>query len=342
MLRSPSAFAIRVVSYNVLSSHLASPTHFTTLDPVHLEASTRLSLIFKKLDEAIGDNTIVCLQEVSHDWASAFHTWFANRGYHLVTGLYGKKSNGYMGVAVAYPNQVYETLDMDIARLSDKRIGGWPLAPETSGVWKGLQSLWNIPKRLIGVVESPPDHWETSENRFNILVTATLRDKATGQTFCIGNYHMPCAYYAPMVMTIHSEMAARHVQDIAGELPFILAGDWNITPGSATYKLLTTGELSKEDSSYPSPKHGMTWTPTIQAMRSAYVEFEGSEPDFTNYARIKEEDPFIDTLDYIFLSKEWKVVGVKKIPHRKDADGPFPNEMEPSDHVLISADLELW
>jgi mRNA deadenylase 3'-5' endonuclease subunit Ccr4 len=343
LLSKPSTFAVRVVSYNVLSSHLASPTHFTTLDPLHLEASTRLPIIFKKLDDAISDkNTIVCLQELSHDWAAAFHTWFANRGYHLVTGLYGKKFNGYMGVAVAYPNQVFETIDMDIARLADKRIGGWPVAPEEEGgLWKGLQSLWKIPKKLIGWQESAKDHWEFSETRFNILVTATLRDKTSGKTFCIGNYHMPCAYYAPMVMTIHSEMAARHVQDIAGELPYVLAGDWNLTPDSPTYKLLTTGELPKEDASFPTPKYDCNWTPTIQAMNSAYAEFEGNEPDFTNYARVKEDDPFIGTLDYIFLSKEWKVVGTHKIPHRKDAGGPFPNETEPSDHVLISADLEL-
>ena len=350
MLRSrPSAFAVRVVSYNVLSSHLASPSHFSTLDPDHLEASNRLPLVLKKLEEAMVDqkNVVVCLQEVSHDWAAAFHTWFANRGYHLVTGLYGKKFNGYMGVAVAYPTAVFETLDMDIARLSDKRIGGWPVAPETtvtSKVWNGVQSLWQIPLKQMGLTSPPPhDHWAISESRFNILVTATLRDKSTGQAFCIGNYHMPCAYYAPMVMSIHSEMAARHVQDIAASknLPFILAGDWNITPDSAPYKLMTMGVLDKDDPSYPTPKHDMEWSPSIEAMRSAYAVSGHGEPDFTNYARIKENDPFIDTLDYIFLSKEWKVTGVKQISHRSESGGPFPNQEEPSDHVLISADLEL-
>lgn len=93
---------------------------------------------------------------------------------------------------------------------------------------------------------------------------------------------MPCAYYAPMVMTIHSEMAAHHVQDIAGEVPYILAGDWNLTPDSATYKLLTTGALPKEDASFPTPKHDFNWMPMIQPMKSAYAEFEGSEPDFTS------------------------------------------------------------
>lgn len=350
MLRSrPSAFSFRVVSYNVLSSHLASPSHFATLDPAHLKACNRLPVVFQKLEDEInnGKNIIVCLQEVSCDWAAAFHTWFANRGYHFITGLYGKKFNGYMGVGLAYPIEVYETIHVDISRLADKRVNGWPVVPEPSTstkVWNSVSSLWKLPLKVVGLEsEQTRDHWDISENRFNILVTATLKDKTTGKAFCIANYHMPCCFYAPMVMSIHSEMAARHVQDIASShnVPFVLAGDWNITPNSSTYKLMTTGQLDKEDDTFPSPKHGMEWEPTIEGMRSAYAIASGREPDFTNYARIEENDPFIDTLDYIFLSKEWKVTSVKEICSRENANGPFPNAKEPSDHVLIAADLEL-
>jgi mRNA deadenylase 3'-5' endonuclease subunit Ccr4 len=90
---------VRVVSYNVLSSHLASPAQYPLLDPNHLLAANRLPAVLQKLEEALAATdapTVFCLQEVSYDWAGAFHTWFANRGYHLVTGLYGKKFNGYM------------------------------------------------------------------------------------------------------------------------------------------------------------------------------------------------------------------------------------------------------
>ena len=86
----------------------------------------------------------------------------------------------------------------------------------------------------------------------------------------------------------------------------------------------------------------MAWHPTSEAMRSAYA-VAGKEPDFTNYARVQEDEPFIDTLDYIFVSEDWNVAGVKDLPHREDAGGPFPNldRGEPSDHLLIAADLEL-
>jgi mRNA deadenylase 3'-5' endonuclease subunit Ccr4 len=84
----------------------------------------------------------------------------------------------------------------------------------------------------------------------------------------------------------------------------------------------------------------MQWSLTAAPMRSAYAEDNG-EPNFSNYARVKEDDPFIDTLDYIFISPEWKVESTKSIVHRNIANGPYPNALEPSDHVLISADLSM-
>ena len=55
--------------------------------------------------------------------------------------------------------------------------------------------------------------------------------------------------------------------------------------------------------------------------------------------KCRDDDPFIDVLDYIFLSNEWEVKGVKKLPYRDDVNGPLPNENEPSDHILIAANL---
>ena len=76
-------------------------------------------------------------------------------------------------------------------------------------------------------------------------------------------------------------------------------------------------------------------------MRSAYQVCNGKEPDFTNYAKVKDEPAFIDTLDYIFVSDQWKVTGVQPTPMRNEVQGPLPNDDEPSDHILITAELTL-
>lgn len=338
---------VRVASYNVLSSHLADPSHFSTLNPDHLLAANRLPVVLQKLDEEIKLNSLICLQEVSYDWAGSLHTHFANKGYHMVTGLYGRKFNGYMGVAIAWPMNLMNAINVDISRLSDKREGGWPVAPKTGfieSLTRKVISMVRPSLEKIGVVSRPPvDAWEFSENRSNVVITVKLEDKSSGRAFVLANYHMPCAFYAPKVMTIHTEMVARHVQQLAGDNPYILAGDWNIKPYSTPYQLLTTGLIDRGDPDYPEPKWGMEWKPTSKPMRSAYAESEHGEPDFTNFARVRENDPFIDTLDFIFLSDEWKVMDVKKLVKRELSGGPFPNlnVNEPSDHILIASDLTI-
>ena len=372
--------SVRVVSYNVLSSHLASPDHFTTCKPEDLDFGNRLPRVLSKLEEEMKDcrakekPAIFCLQEVSHSFAGPLHTFFANNRYTMITGLYGKPFNNYMGIALAYPIDTFETIATEQVRLSQCREQGWPREPRVEA--EGIAGKLNGAKRSIrkfaqgslkrgirsivgpvrGLLRLPPppkdpiDPWHMSENRQNILVSVCLKERVAngdGQTFCLSNYHMPCAFYAPPVMNIHADLAAKHCQDFAasngpnGPCPHILAGDFNLMPDSAHYKMLTTGVLPRFNPTYPAEKYGMAWQPEAKPMQSAYAVSSHGEPDYTNYAKTRDDEPFIGTLDYIFLSDEWDVDGVQKIPTREEYPGPFPTEAEPSDHLLISADLSL-
>lgn len=339
---------VRVVSYNVLSDSLCSPKSYPTLNPEHLEPAARLPSVLKRIDDEVKNNSVICLQEVTYNWAGSLHTYFAKQGYHMVTGLYGRKFNGYMGIAIAWPTAKMDALDVDISRLSDKRDGGWPRPPEdeTDGLGKVIKNIVSFAKKplmKIGILSSPPmEPWSYSENRFNMLLRVKLQDRASDRQFCLGNYHMPCTFYCPPVMTIHCDMAAKAVQSYADGLPYILAGDWNIKPQDSMYQLLTSGDMDKEDPAYPPSRYGVEWTPSAKPMQSAYAVVEGKEPDFTNFAAPRNigEEGFIDTLDYIFCGSDWIVQSVKKLPHRDEADGPFPNEIEPSDHILLAADLK--
>jgi endonuclease/exonuclease/phosphatase family metal-dependent hydrolase len=97
------------------------------------------------------------------------------------------------------------------------------------------------------------------------------------------------------------------------------------------------------------------WVPEpTSGLRSCYRERQGREPDFTNFALVNSRSfrqrspaaPFCETLDYIFVSEQWgPVLSVDPLPNRSDpavvAAGPMPTETEPSDHLLIAADLVL-
>merc|ERR1712060_360328 len=90
------------------------------------------------------------------------------------------------------------------------------------------------------------------------------------------------------------------------------------------------------------------WRPTINPMRSAYAINLGSEPSCTNYAAHKNSQndptPFCETLDYVWLSPEWEVRSVVgPLPTQVDLETQgiksFPDLSEPSDHLLIGAEL---
>lgn len=349
---------VRVVTYNILSSHLASPTHHTKCDPEQLEASTRLPKILSKLQDELDhckdkdEPVIFCLQEVSHDWAAALHTFFAEQNYHLVTALYGKKFNGYMGIATAFPMDKFETLQVDLCRLSDKKKGGWPkapLQPEPGFISKYI--FKPLMKPIVSTVQylrgsnkaTADDPWDYSQWRFNQFIGIKLKPRDKNKVFWVGNYHMPCAFRTPAVMNIHAELVSDRIQTLAGSDEYILAGDFNILPDSPHYKLLRTGTLDKNDETYPPSKYGVTWESSFQGMRSAYHECNGEEPSFTNNAHngALNTESFIGTLDYIFLSENIEVISVKDTPSMDDWKGVYPDENEPSDHVLIAASLRL-
>ena len=350
---SKTSASIRVVSYNILSSELAEPDYHTKCEPENLDASNRLPRILDKLGEEIDASSeiplVFCLQEVSHEWATSLHVFFAEKGYHMVTGLYGRKFNGYMGIATAYPTKHFETLKVDLVRLSDKKR--WPRKPkepEPSKLRKYVFDPIYGPMKAVYRHYRPQkrfdDAWDYSKFRHNQFIALKIKNRGEGHTpFWVGNYHMPCAFRTPGVMNIHADLVGSRIQQLAGEDPFILSGDFNILPESSHYTLLTTGTIDKEDETYPDKKYDVDWAPTLKGMRSAYFEKNKKEPEFTNNAHngALNAESFIGTLDYIFLSDEWKVLEVKDTPKKEELSCVYPSAEEPSDHVLIAASLSI-
>jgi 2',5'-phosphodiesterase len=354
-----------IVSYNVLSSSLAAPSHFPACDPADLEAQTRLSRLLAKLEEPVASRAIICLQEVSLPWAGPLHAFFASRHFHFVVASYGSYFNGFMGVAIAFPITAYDVLDVKVERLTDTHT--WPSrAPKLTGAVKALVNLrtrvQNVWEAVFGDLTKTEFRsrrrtgraritqvWNDSRDRRNMLIFTRLRSKANGSRLCIGTYHMPCAFYSPPIMQIHSALVVSRFQDICASDPGVLAGDFNIKPNDSSYNMITTGKLDSSHVDFPhkasifdgsSPEE---WMPKLRfPMKSAYKEVLGHEPDFTNYAQTETGPPFIETLDYLFCTEDVDVVDVVRLPHRKAVSkAPYPTATEPSDHCLIGCAVRL-
>ncbi len=328
----------RFVTYNILSSSYSEAEHFVKCLRHDLNPETRLKRVIDKLLPEMAQNSIICLQEVSTLWAGEFHSFFAEHGYHLVTGLYGRPKSGYMGVSIAFPLGKYQILEAKIERLSDRR--DWPkLSPvKMAGrnLLQALVSLWK--KKLAKKLEHPIAH---AKRRMNQFIFLRLRDKETKEEFAVATYHMPCVYYAPQVMTIHTALLIQVIQELAKNDAFVITGDFNIRPKEPQYQLITTGSMDSNDPAYPLIVSGDRWRPEIHSpLRSAYREAFGQEPQFTNYAQTRKKPPFQETLDYIWLSPQWQVVSALPLPTRDHVTSSFPNAEQPSDHMMLAAELK--
>lgn len=367
--------SVRVVTYNVLSSHLCDPNHFTHCDKTALNHWKRLERLKIKLEPFVEDKAIICLQEVSDTWAGPLIAWFGQHGYQFIRSRYGNPFNNYMGVGIAYCHSTYvlslplpkslsnvssrsparyEPIDADVFRIADEK--SWPRAPPEipslfSSLSTTIESVLSWWRWLLGrnIQKKETEEWEHSKKRNNTMVSIKVRPRKGGPNLAVSTYHMPCAFYAPKVMVVHAALAAQHAISFAEGGPLILAGDWNFKPQDAPYQLLTTGTL---DAAHPDlPRYHLRphdpWTVGLglSPLRSAYVVAEGSEPDFTNFAQIKDEPVFAETLDYIFISEHFGVENVTDLPSKADGipsiPGPLPTTAEPSDHLLLAARLHI-
>jgi 2',5'-phosphodiesterase len=341
---SESLLNVRIVSYNLLSSQLAQESHFVSCTRDALTSKQRGPRLLAKLDEQIAQhpNSVLCLQEVSHSWAGLLHAHLAQRRHHLVVAHYGERFNGHMGVAMSYPIDLFELVDCTVRTVAETR-DLYKAPAEPSRLVRAMRWLiWLITLQwLIALVVSSKsgarDPYEYAMARKNDVIVLRLRCRKTSREFVVATYHMPCAFLHPQMMSLHSSLVLQFVDKQAGSLPYVLAGDFNFTPAHDQYTLYTTGTIAEGRAGRPPPPPAIagSWKFDVTPVRSAYA-VAGGEPQFTNWAQIKEEPEFRDTLDYVWISKHWSVDNVQPLNVSK---GPLPTVEEPSDHLLVAASL---
>lgn len=341
-MSTDNSHTLRVATYNILSSSLSAPSYFTMCSPDHLEPETRIKKCISRINDEVDKNAIVCLQEVSQTYLNNIHPYFASKNYHVIASNYGNKFNNYMGVTLAYPVDKYILLGVDVVKVGEtkkyfKKYPKTPFDKLKSSIGKFfLKSL-----QQINLYSPPYDLWDEVTSKQNRLICVKLECKETSKQFVIGNYHMPCNFRRPSFMNAHCALTAQHIQRYANNLPYILCGDFNIKPGSSSHSLLLNGNIDKAHEDYPLPLPEDNWLPKFDPLISAYKSKNGAEPNFTNFAfSINDKEPFIDTLDYIFHSKDFETIDTLPLPHRNEVKGPLPNELEGSDHIMIAATLK--
>lgn len=366
---------VRLVTYNLLSTALCTPEAYPHCEPDALAPEARVPAVLARIGAWCDQRAILCLQEVSRDWADALLPVLASRGYQHASAHYGHPDNGYMGVLTAWPacaesgsefkllavssQRLTDTLSAEVApeqvaQLEEVVMANWgacsfPAPPRArftqptwadlaSRVWRATQecALW-LPRRLgFGPALPPPDTpMRLAMARKNCLLWVRLQHADSGTQFCVANYHMPCMFWNTPVMCLHAAMAAMVTRALSGPAPYVLAGDFNLKPWDSGYQVLARGLP------HAPFKQSITVQPNEFLVRrhvSAMDAFHKEEPPFTCWTQAAEGPFFKATLDYIWLS----VGDDLECQWRCDEahvsacnKGPLPSREQPSDHLSL-------
>jgi len=188
-----------------------------------------------------------------------------------------------------------------------------------------------------------------------VAVFLALRQKSSGKIFIIGTTHIACSYEWKSKQVAQVQVMLNELQDFktfveakftdGAAVPIIMTGDFNSTPDSGVYELVTRGRLMVHSAdAIPNdvPANESVQFPFACAsdlgLSSAYRTVLGSEPEATNVT-----GDFSGTLDYIFTNGLATPMAVLATPSDAECSvsGGLPDAVQPSDHLPIAAQFVL-
>ena len=336
--RGNSPFEFSVIQFNMLAQFLCTEEWYRYCNKEYLRWNYRRKLFEEGLLRVDAD--IIGLEEVQgttfqepnefSDHAVYIRNLVRKKGYGMLycmkTKADGTQNLKSMGNALLFKESVFELLDYQEVKFAvDLQVHcGQDLA---------------VRNRYL------------SEQQ--VAVLGKLRHLATGNVIVAAVTHISCKFSQPDIQIAQVAVLLQSLEAYAtphsftgsnSRLPVILCGDFNSTPDSSVYKLLSTGTLSRAnpdifpsdgDNVWPILKHGSLLETSQRkiVLASAYAKVCGTDPVTTNV-----KPPFSGCLDYIWFYGlepfEVLPIGSKEELER---EAGLPNSKNPSDHVPIGA-----
>jgi mRNA deadenylase 3'-5' endonuclease subunit Ccr4 len=345
---------IKIVSFNVLSSKLATPKVYHKTPEEYLDKDKRYQKLENLLKDKTHEDYIVCLQEVSQEWRAKLELFFYQNDYRMVARNYHTPFSDYMGIVTAFPNKKYTMKRCgmvmpctNIGEILDKP----KKEPITWGLWlsswiwtpKKEVSIYDYMKRKsnvllmveLGMKGHSSEASKLLRNEKNLKDLGPLRER----DFVVANYHAPCVFWNDKIQLYGCVLINRELEKFS-QAPKVLCGDFNMLSDSPAYKYMIK---SRSDDEF---LH-LLFDKNHRVTRSAFLAHHGKEPDFTYKAQIccfKTHKPkeYSSTLDYMFLYDSnnwaWKVQNMFVIPEKDDY---LPSKDHMSDHRMLDGTFEL-
>jgi hypothetical protein len=346
---------MRVITFNILTHDFANKSHYKYVQDRYLDNEYREKLLIKLLKSWIKVNFIINLQEVGEKWDKLLRKFFEKNNYEYISTVYGKYR---MGLSIAFPKNHYQLV------MSESH--------ETAIFDNLVHNKLVSDKQQYGITPNIVKEISPSLSRQSPMLYVGLickyMGKITDENIVICNYHMPCVYTSEYYMLLklwylknicyqivnskfnistkkvinNDEDTKKCFDDIVFN-KLIFAGDFNLTPESIMYEFLFDNQVNNEKLNEIKKIIELLDFNFEQqiVLQSSHHKCHKIEPNYTNVYKHSTSE-FMNCLDYICITNNIKVLSsIVGLLNDDPMKYQYPNAICPSDHVPLSASLEL-
>lgn len=363
-----------LLSYNLLADLYASAEQFDYCPSWALHWPYRRANLLRELLSYNAD--IMCLQEVqSTHFTDFFAPELARAGYTAIfkrktNEMYTRDSYAIDGCATFFKKKKFALVKKYEVEFNKAALSlAESLAPDQKNSALGRLLKDNV--ALIAVLEAlvPPHLPKGESSGDQVGASSPQAAHSRRQLICIANTHIHSNPELSDIKLWQVHTLLKGLEKIAAsaDIPMLVAGDFNSTPGSAAHNLLVNGSVPLDAMELSNDPLGILKPPAKLChhlpLASAYASFVSgaedngdpafarlrrrldlgvtNEPKFTNCTR-----DFRGTLDYILYSRDFlapsgclELPDESEVRSRKNSGGGIPNESWSSDHIALMSEF---
>jgi len=338
----------RIVTYNILAEIYATQQQYPYCDLWALSWDFRFQNILREILDACPD--VICLQEVQADhYETHVYNALSDTGFE---GVYKQKTRASMGLAGKVDGcalfwrrnkfHLVESYSIEFNELAQRQatqvLGMNPRSEECMAYLNRL-SKDNVAQLVVLELAQPA------------LTSRSNRDPIN--QVCIANTHLYSNKDFPDVKLWQSWQLLQELETFVmsrgTNLPLMISGDFNSTPDTAVYDLLSRQavhpghpdvNMNNNDDSTPSIlPDAMSISHSFQ-LGSVYNTVIGKEPHVTNYTA-----QFKGVLDYMWYSvQNLRPLSAAPIPETQvltKHGEALPSTQYSSDHIMLISDMQI-
>lgn len=343
---------LRIMSYNILApiytnTEYALKYMFTNVDSSFLKTSYRSHLL---LNDINFDFDILCLQEVSEYLHNNLFSIFLHENFY--SSYFSKNISGNDGCSLFVNKNKFQQIEVRHFKFNE-------VVKE--------KELKHVYDEFSSLIENGADNLLSEIN--TVYQIGIYMHTNKNVIFLIANTHFYFFTLAAHIRILQAYTILSLLQSIKEECEkkyerkvyVVLCGDFNTSFNSEVFKFLEGKNIEKDSevwayikifkneyddlNKYPHLLHEkVPKKPQIglflnrQKFLHLYSAYKIEDIAFTNW-----NNNFIDVLDYIFLSSDFKVRSILKGVDKQDFEKykGLVSPIHPSDHLSIAAEVEL-